>query len=212
MDQFAVFLSYNRRDEAAVHRIAARLRRARLEPWLDAWCIVGGQPFQDQLAAGVLTSSAFAFFVGPNGDGDWAREELGLAQDRAAKARGSFPLIPVLLPGLPEPFDASTLPPFLRMRSWVDLRAGYESARADQDLVNAIKGVPSGPPRPPVDPNDVPDVCPYRGLQGFDEEHADFFFGRDGDVQQLVETLKSTRFLAVLGPSGSGKSSVVRAG
>ncbi|HEX9255223.1 MAG TPA: ATP-binding protein, partial [Candidatus Angelobacter sp.] len=46
----------------------------------------------------------------------------------------------------------------------------------------------------------------------FDEEHAEFFFGRERDVQRLVEKLKATRFLAVLGASGSGKSSLVRAG
>jgi WD40 repeat protein len=55
-------------------------------------------------------------------------------------------------------------------------------------------------------------VCPYRGLQVFEEEHAEFFFGRDADVQRLVELLKMERFLGVLGPSGSGKSSLIRAG
>src|SRR4030095_1239861 len=54
--------------------------------------------------------------------------------------------------------------------------------------------------------------CPYRGLKVFEEEHSRFFFGRDATIQHLVESLRPTRFLAVLGPSGSGKSSVVRAG
>ena len=54
--------------------------------------------------------------------------------------------------------------------------------------------------------------CPYRGLEVFDEAHARFFFGREAVVQHLVEQLRSARFLAVIGPSGSGKSSVVRAG
>ncbi|MBA2451374.1 MAG: hypothetical protein H0V51_25440, partial [Chloroflexi bacterium] len=84
-----------------------------------------------------------------------------------------------------------------------------EAPRAFQALVCAIQGVPFGPGTP-IAPRD--DVCPYRGLQQFDEAHADFFFGREGDVQRLVEKLKAGRFLAVLGPSGSGKSSVVRAG
>src|SRR5262249_41130913 len=43
-------------------------------------------------------------------------------------------------------------------------------------------------------------------------ENADMFFGRDADIQRLIEKLKSSRFLAVLGASGSGKSSLVRAG
>jgi len=55
-------------------------------------------------------------------------------------------------------------------------------------------------------------VCPYRGLQTFDEADSAFFVGREDEVALLVESLKTTRFLAVLGPSGSGKSSLVRAG
>ena len=56
------------------------------------------------------------------------------------------------------------------------------------------------------------DICPYRGLEVFHEEDARFFFGRRAAVQRLVENLKTGRFLAVVGPSGSGKSSLVRAG
>ncbi|GAK58629.1 peptidase C14, caspase catalytic subunit p20 [Candidatus Vecturithrix granuli] len=55
-------------------------------------------------------------------------------------------------------------------------------------------------------------VCPFRGLQVFDEEHTRFFFGRSALAQHLIEQLRADRFLAVLGPSGSGKSSLVRAG
>jgi WD40 repeat protein len=135
-------------------------------------------------------------------------EEVSVAQDRAARQR-DFRLFPVLLPGLPEPFDPSSLPPFLATRMWVDLRGGIEDPRAFQALVNAIKGVPMGP-EVPIAPRD--DICPYRGLQVFDEEHAEFFFGRGSEVQRLTEMLKGTRFLAVLGGSGSGKSSLVRAG
>ncbi|HEU4389112.1 MAG TPA: trypsin-like peptidase domain-containing protein, partial [Blastocatellia bacterium] len=59
----------------------------------------------------------------------------------------------------------------------------------------------------------VSDVCPYRGLESFAESDSDFFFGRDRTVAKLVEALRrEPRFLAVLGPSGSGKSSLVHAG
>ena len=53
---------------------------------------------------------------------------------------------------------------------------------------------------------------PYKGLRAFEEGDADDFFGREELIRQLVERLGRTRFLAVVGPSGSGKSSVVRAG
>lgn len=55
-------------------------------------------------------------------------------------------------------------------------------------------------------------VCPYRGLAAFQPEDAGRFFGRGELVADLVERLDQDRVLYVVGPSGSGKSSVVRAG
>ncbi|HXQ38285.1 MAG TPA: hypothetical protein VN843_30040 [Anaerolineales bacterium] len=54
--------------------------------------------------------------------------------------------------------------------------------------------------------------CPYKGLDVFEEEDAEFFFGREALVGDLVNRVKDSRTLFVTGPSGSGKSSVVRAG
>ena len=54
--------------------------------------------------------------------------------------------------------------------------------------------------------------CPFIGLRPFDEADAPWFFGRDEQVDELLRRLASTRFLAVIGTSGCGKSSLVRAG
>jgi basic membrane lipoprotein Med (substrate-binding protein (PBP1-ABC) superfamily)/DNA-binding SARP family transcriptional activator len=54
---------------------------------------------------------------------------------------------------------------------------------------------------------------PFKGLRPFDEEDAEDFFGREELVGRLVGDLEaSTRLIALVGPSGSGKSSVVNAG
>lgn len=59
-------------------------------------------------------------------------------------------------------------------------------------------------------------VNPYKGLRAFQEADRDDFFGRAVLVEQLLNRLSdqgdATRFLAVVGPSGSGKSSLVKAG
>ncbi len=55
-------------------------------------------------------------------------------------------------------------------------------------------------------------ACPYMGLAAFEAEDAEYFFGREELVAELTARLAGTRFLAVVGPSGSGKSSLVRAG
>jgi ABC-type sugar transport system substrate-binding protein/DNA-binding CsgD family transcriptional regulator len=57
-----------------------------------------------------------------------------------------------------------------------------------------------------------PPENPYKGLRAFQEADAEDFFGREALLKQLVERLEAARFLAVIGPSGSGKSSVVKAG
>jgi WD40 repeat protein len=53
---------------------------------------------------------------------------------------------------------------------------------------------------------------PFPGLRPFESTETQLFFGRDGQSSELIRRLKRTRFLAVVGTSGSGKSSLVRAG
>ena len=62
---------------------------------------------------------------------------------------------------------------------------------------------------PPATPSDV---CPYRGLTPFGVDDEDDFFGRDDDIDSALGRLARSPFLAVTGASGSGKSSLVRAG
>ncbi|MFF4402568.1 hypothetical protein [Streptomyces sp. NPDC001480] len=53
---------------------------------------------------------------------------------------------------------------------------------------------------------------PYRGLARFEPGDAELFFGRDELTERLLQQSRSHRFTAVFGPSGSGKSSLLRAG
>src|SRR5262245_2753030 len=53
---------------------------------------------------------------------------------------------------------------------------------------------------------------PYPGLRSFHRDESDLFFGRESCVNEMVDLLARSRFLAVLGSSGSGKSSLVRTG
>ncbi|OKH48012.1 WD40 repeat domain-containing protein [Phormidium tenue] len=55
-------------------------------------------------------------------------------------------------------------------------------------------------------------ASPYKGLKKFEPEDSDRFFGRDQFIGGLVNELEQTNFVLLLGASGSGKSSVVRAG
>ena len=72
-------------------------------------------------------------------------------------------------------------------------------------LAEAVGGLPSPAPRT-VRRN------PYKGLEPFDEADAADFYGRDDVVDSLLGAVASHGLVAVVGASGSGKSSVVRAG
>jgi WD40 repeat protein len=64
------------------------------------------------------------------------------------------------------------------------------------------------PPAPPLtDANN-----PYRGLQAYEEAHKDLFFGRERVVRALETTVLQSPVTIVLGPTGTGKSSLVKAG
>jgi hypothetical protein len=55
-------------------------------------------------------------------------------------------------------------------------------------------------------------ACPYRGLMPYTEDDAEFFFGRDRDTRLIIDNFKAYRVTVLYGPSGVGKSSVLRAG
>jgi len=81
----------------------------------------------------------------------------------------------------------------------VDLQVAREQARA--------LATPATPARLASE-----DVCPFKGLASFEPVDAEYFFGRERLVAELVARLVGAGFLAIVGPSGSGKSSVLRAG
>src|SRR5439155_22545038 len=63
-----------------------------------------------------------------------------------------------------------------------------------------------------VTPQPLITNSPYRGLERFEDRDKHLFFGRDQLIKSLLAQLSNTNVLLVLGASGSGKSSVVRAG
>lgn len=93
-------------------------------------------------------------------------------------------------------------------------------------LVNFVKETLKKAPQHPVYSNpdgqiiltstqsSIFDVCPYKGLAFFDfnDQDPQYFYGRETLINQLIDKVCENNFLAVLGASGSGKSSAVRAG
>jgi hypothetical protein len=219
--RYDVFLSHSSVDKPAVEELALWLVREGLTPFLDKWHLVPGEDWTDALPQALGDSTTCAVIIGPGDKGGWQNEEVKQAllrrvRERRHEARDRFRIIPVLLPGAkapgagePSAFD------FLAEYAWVKFDRTLDEEEPRFRLVCGIRGVAPGPrPGVPI----VAGECPYRGLQIFDVAHAELFFGREKLTLDLAEMLRDqiasrgSRLLAVVGPSGSGKSSVVRAG
>jgi WD40 repeat protein/serine/threonine protein kinase len=91
----------------------------------------------------------------------------------------------------------------------------YADARAMTAAFRRAVSMVLTPHAPVVLDEPSPITNPYKGLRAFQEYDAGDFFGREGFVGGLIERMRQMpvgRLLAVVGPSGSGKSSVVKAG
>jgi DNA-binding SARP family transcriptional activator/tRNA A-37 threonylcarbamoyl transferase component Bud32 len=92
--------------------------------------------------------------------------------------------------------EATSSEAFPDVRSFV---AAWEDATGAADTTSQVVGY-------------TPTRNPYRGLSAFGELDAADFHGRDAEIEEIVSTLAEHPLVAVVGPSGIGKSSIVRAG
>ncbi len=213
---FDVFLSHSSADKPAVEELARRLADEGIQLWLDRWHLIPGDPWQPAIEKALAESKTCAVFVGPSGLGPWQNEEMRTAIDRRVRDSGRrFRVIPILLPGS-DRAERSSLPTFLAGTTWVEFRDSLDDQDAFHRLVCGIRGLEPGPGSGQAF---YEGQCPYRGLRVFDVDDAAFFFGREALVQWLLNAVRPTpegqpanRFLAIVGASGSGKSSVARAG
>jgi formylglycine-generating enzyme required for sulfatase activity/energy-coupling factor transporter ATP-binding protein EcfA2 len=202
---YDVFLSYPTRMHRDVRALADQLRGQGLEVFLDRWNLVPGQPWTEALERALSQCQSVAVCLGPGDLGPWQQREKNFALNRQSKEPG-FPVIPVLFPG------ADPALGFLAQNTWVDFRAGLDDAVALEILCRAVRRQPPGEDLLERIRETFAAINPYKGLAYFREEDAAFFFGRDQAIATLQAKLRDLNFIAVVGASGSGKSSLVRAG
>jgi formylglycine-generating enzyme required for sulfatase activity len=207
MGAYDIFLSYHSPDRESVHTVRQLLEARGIATFFDREDLVAGLPWPHALEDALRSVRAVAVFLGPNGLGLWQKREMGFALDRQVQEESAghpFPVIPVLLPG------ADPVPGFLFLNTWVDLRRDLTDPEALDGLVLSVRGETARASA------EWAAVCPYRGLRAFDEEHAAFFFGQKFKGKDFADRLLgaalSRNLVAVVGPSGSGKSSEVHAG
>lgn len=110
---------------------------------------------------------------------------------------GTWPVIPLTRQ------EGLQLPPRLKMLEGLKATSEEWEAAVER-LCNQLKR-----PLPPPSPKPA---CPYPGMIPFSENDGGRFFGRDEEIEELLGRLRLHSFLTVIGPSGSGKSSLVFAG
>ena len=159
----------------------------------------------DEICAGVITFATTAYD---------APERLGgILATPAADIYSLGVLLQQLLSGTPPPLDRP-LPTGHDRVAGVIARAidADPSARPEtvDDLVVQLRQALAVAVA--IDPTFAATRNPYRGLEAFEQADAVDFFGRENAVAEMVGVLETEHFLVVVGPSGIGKSSVVKAG
>ena len=203
-----LFLSHAGSDATAAVALAERIEQSpeaqqhSLTVWVDKrpTDLQPGMPWQDQLETAIEQSTAFAVYLTKAGAEHWVRMEVRAALDRviaAGRAGKPYPFIPILAEDELEP---GRLPPFVRQFQGVRL--------TEPDALQTIIGATLARQASTVALVDEP----FRGLEAFGAGDAYLFFGRERQTDLLVGRLEQTNLVMVVGDSGSGKSSLVRAG
>ncbi len=200
-----VFLSFTSLAREAARAVVSGLRAARIDVWWDEGGIGWGDDWQGELEEALSRCGAYLILLGTGGVRRWVKPELDVALRRHVD--DGLPILPLLLDGV----SPESMPPFLSLFQASRLPA--DLATFDFEALAAELCATAAPTVPPII-----DACPFPGLVPFEEDAADFFLGRQSDTLALLARLGrgvdglQRRWLQVEGPSGVGKSSLVRAG
>jgi energy-coupling factor transporter ATP-binding protein EcfA2 len=202
-DAYDVFVSYARSDGAAAAELNSWLRDQGLSTFFERNELRPGLRWLPALEDAIGRSKAVVILVGKGGIGNTQQYERELALIRQT-GDPKFPVIPVLMPGSDSPPTG-----FLQVLTSVDLSKGRSVLQQTKNLEalrSALRGETLATSATRAS------ICPFRGLEPFREEDATFFCGRDAAIRELVGRVQEHEFVVVVGPSGSGKSSLVFAG
>lgn len=201
---YDVFIDYSRADLPLVDEVEGHLDSAGYRTFLDHERIQPGQAWQSAIEQALSYSSVLLVCFGQPTD-----TELRARTIAQARRMQSMAIIPVLLPGA----DERALSSFdLSRQQALDLRS-WPAAECKALLTHALDGVLSRTrAAEQASPTAASQRDPYPGARAFCEDDAAYFFGRDAEVEQLLQALMSNTVVVLGGAAQTGKSSLVLAG
>jgi len=198
-----VFISYSRKNEAFAERLARDLGDAGLDVWIDLRQIQVGEVWQQEIFRGLDRAEFIVLCLSPAAiASEWVQREIETT--RTAGKR----VYPVMVEECFNELQAHPTLKWLTEVQFIRFENRYELAF--KELLEALPGGRRLGSYDVYDPSTIPN--PFKGLEAFQERDAAYFFGREDLTQRALEKLAKQPFLAVVGASGSGKSSLVRAG
>ncbi|WP_433787573.1 TIR domain-containing protein [Actinomycetospora sp. CA-101289] len=224
MSEHAVFLSYSSADRDAVGILARRLIDNGIEPWWDRRNLIPGEPWQESIERALSRCSVVVAFLGADGVGPWANEEIRYSLDRRARNE-DVRVVPVLLPGAPDPADVPRMPGFLTRLTWVDFRSSLDSYESLQQLIVGIRGAGPDPLPSSLTTRYLTKVSDFAGVSS---EIIDVRFGipawndfpnppsdkplarRPELARKIIASLDSDKLHVLVGPSASGKTTLIK--
>ncbi len=201
--QFDVYLSYATPDLQSIQFLAKKLKDEGINPYVSHDELVAGHDWIDELNSVLDQSHICAFIVGKDGLSRFQLQQLTYLEERLDK--GEVRVFPILLPGA----EPGHLPPTLLRRVAVIFESALDDPQALRQLMRGIRG---GTFEPKQTTSFIDEASPFRGFSPYYEEHAQLFFGREKFVERMIESLRGSPLVAVVGKSGCGKTSVVNAG
>ncbi len=201
-----VFVSYSRRNKMIAERLARDLGDAGLDVWIDFRQIHAGEFWQQEIYRGIERAEIVVICLSPDAVvSEWVQREANLAREQ-----GKF-IIPVMVADAMILLQETETMRWLLDVHFINFEDRYEEAFPE--LLRALPGKRRVGAYDDVDVANIPN--PFKGLEAFQQTDAPFFFGRETLIRKALHRLRQDRpmrFLAVVGASGSGKSSLVRAG
>lgn len=203
--KYDVFLSYCWQDHQQVIALADKLKAQNLRVYLERWQMPTDSPWAQALTRILDSCGSVAICLGRGEMDAWQQREIHFALERQ-KTDSDFPVIPVLLPGSEPALN------LLDLNLWIDLRQGLDQSMPLSLLAAAIRRRPLGHDFQARIKETRDSLNPYKGLAYFREEDASLFYGREEAVAKLIDMARHRQWVAVVGNSGSGKSSLIKAG